>query len=300
MRVDDSGARVPGKGWGEQVLKELAKGVFVKTGYASGNVGLILTGQGALLVDTPMLPRDAREWQYGMPQLGVASIYGIVNTDYHPEHFLGNALFMPTRILGHELAVKQIVKYKSATPEQFGAFFREEYPGLASEVGHTEVYIPEICVSDCVTLYMGDRRIEVLYLPGHTPGSLGVYLPEEHILFAGEDIVSNEHPVMAQANSLAWLDTLTLIQGMDVEHIVPANGEVCGKEVLGPLTEYITEMRRRVTDLFHSGASRRECVDKVGMLDYFPVPEEQSVRIRRRRRENVERVYAEIRMAQGH
>lgn len=280
------------------MLKELAEDVYVETGFESGNVGLIRSSRGALLIDTPMLPSDARQWRQDLLQLGMTEIYGIVNTDYHPEHVLGNAFFMPTRIWGHELSIKQINKYKASLTDQLSALPRED-PQLIEEINQVEVYFPEICVGDRATLYIDERVIEIVHLPGHTPASLGVYLPKERILFAGDNIVQGEHPIMSQANSLAWLATLERIRSWNVKIIVPSSGQVCGPEAIDPLAEYIAEMRRRVMELFQSGASRRECVDKVGMLEFFPIPEAQAVHLRRRRRENVERVYTEIRTAKA-
>lgn len=279
------------------MLRELAAGVFVETGYEGGNVGVIRTERGGLLIDTPMLPRDARDWREKLYDLDVDEIYAIVNTDYHPEHFIGNAFFMPTRIWGHEQSAKPISKYKTSVLEQLSAAYRESDPVLADEIAQIEIYEPELEVEDRVTLYLGEDQIEILYLDGHTPASLGVYLPKDRILFAGDSIVNNEHPVMADANSLAWIETLERIRAMDVEVLVPGSGEPTGKESVERLEEYIREMRRRVTELYQSGASRRECVEKVGMLDFYPVPEDQVARIKRRRRESIERVYAEIRTA---
>jgi cyclase len=280
------------------VLKELKPGIYVETSFEGGNVGLILCQRGAVLVDTPMLPSDARRWQATLRQLGASKIYGIVNTDYHPEHFLGNTFFMPARVFGHELGARQVTRYRGSFLEQISSAYRESNPQLAEEISHIEIHGPELCVADHTTLHMGDRHIEILHLNGHTPASLAVYLPDERVLFAGDNIVYNEHPVMSQANSLAWLASLDEIRRLAIEVIVPGSGNVCSTEVISPLAAYIAEMRHRVSDLFQTGASRRECVDKVGMLDFFPISEEQAARMKRRRRENVERVYAEIRMAQ--
>jgi len=279
-------------------LQELAPGVFLETGYEGGNVGAILTERGALLVDAPMLPLEARAWRSVVAGLDSGVIYGVVNTDYHPEHFLGNAALMPTRVWGHEAAARQIARYKTSTLDQVASAFRKERPALAEEIAQIEIYPPELTVGDRVMLHLGDREVQVLHLPGHTPASLGVYLPAERILFAGDNIVNNEHPTMVHANTLAWIDTLHRIQGMEVDLLVPGAGEPCGKETIEGMIAYITEMRRRVAELFASGASRRDAVDKVGMLEYYPVPESQAARIKRRRRENVERVYTEIRSAQ--
>lgn len=279
------------------MLTELQPGIYVETGFEGGNIGLIMTAHGALLIDTPMLPPDARAWSWVLCDLQVTHIYGIVNTDHHLERILGNAQFMPTRLWGHESAIKQIAKLRSSGLEQLSSAYGEADPHLADELHQVELYDPELCVSDRATLHL-DRRIEIHYLNGHTTASLAVYLPEERILFAGDNVVCNEHPVLAQANSAAWLQSLKRIQDMEIDTIVPGRGGPCGKEALEPLAAYISEMRRRVAELYAGGASRRECVDKVGMLDFFAFPEDQAARVKRRRRESIERIYAEIRTAQ--
>ncbi|MHB1293618.1 MAG: MBL fold metallo-hydrolase [Anaerolineae bacterium] len=280
------------------MAKEIANGVFVASGYEGGNSGAILTEKGALLVDTPMLPQDAREWHWTVTQLGGGVIYGIVNTDYHLEHILGNAVFMPTRIIGHEYSVRQIAKYKSAAVEEASGALAEEDRLPIAEATDPALFAPELTVEDRLTLYMGDRRVEVLFLNGHTPASIGVYLPAERVLFAGDNVVCNDYPVMAQANSLAWIETLERMKGMDLDVIVPGLGEPCGPETLDPLIDYIIEARQRVADLFHVGASRRETVDRIDMQDHFPIPDGMAAQIKRRRRETVERLYAEIRTAE--
>ena len=279
------------------MLTELDRGVYYESDYAGGNTGLVVSDRGSLLVDVPMLPRDARQWQLTLMQMGGPALYGIANTDYHPAHFLGNAFFLPTRTFGHQLSAKPISKYATSTLEQVSIQYRDTDPAMADEILQVVVQNPEICVEDRLTLHLGDRRVQLLQLDGHTPASLGVYLPEERILFAGDNIIAGEHPTMYHANSLAWLRTLEYVKQMDVETIVPGSGEVCGKQVIDPLYDYIVEMRRRVTELFEKGASRRECVDKVGMLDWFPFPADQAGRVKRRRRGSVERVYTEVRIA---
>jgi cyclase len=279
------------------VLTELKPGVYVETGFEGGNIGMVMTDQGALLIDTPMLPPDARAWSWVLHDLQATRIYGIVNTDHHLERILGNAQFMPTRLWGHESAIKQIAKLRSSGLEQLANAYDEADPRLADELRQVELYDPELCVSDRATLHL-DRRIEIHYLNGHTSASLAIYLPEERILFAGDNLVCNEHPVLAQANSAAWLQSLKRIQNMAVDMIIPGSGDPCGKEAIDPLAAYIAEMRQRVSEMYASGASRRECVDKVGMLDFFVFADEEAARVKRRRRESIERIYAEIRTAQ--
>ncbi len=280
------------------MLEQLAPGVFISRDYWHGNVGLIRSARGALLVDMPMRPWEAEDWVRRLQGEGVGSIFGVVNTDYHPEHMFGNAAIMPTRVIGHDASLKPIEKYRTSGLDRLAEEIGEDDPALAAALADVELFEPEISVDDRVTLHLGDRRVKVIHMEGHTPASLVVYLPEERILFAGDNVMNQEHPALYDANTEAWLRTLRRIRSMDVDVIVPGEGAPCGKEVIAPLIEYITEMRRRTAECFATGASRRDCVEKVGMLDFFPVPEEKAARIRERRRHSVERVYTEIRLAQ--
>jgi cyclase len=278
-----------------RVPEQLADGIYYHRGYSGGNIGLVVTARGAVLIDTPMLPPDARHWQQVITQLGADEIYGIVNTDYHPEHMLGNATFMPARIFGHMLSAKPLARFRNSGLEPLSNQYRDTNLALSDEIMQIDIPDPEIMVADCVTLCLDSREIQILYLEGHTPASLGVYLPTERILFAGDNITHNEHPIMSQCSSQAWIETLARIDAMDVDVIIPASGDPCDKQVIRPLHDYISEMRKRIEELYEKGASRRECVDKIDMLDWFPVPDDQLTRMKRRVRENIEQVYTEFR-----
>jgi len=280
------------------MLEELAPGVFLSRDYWHGNVSFITSERGALLIDMPVRPWEAKDWRHVLRENGVVTFFGLVNTDYHPEHMFGNEAVMPVRTFGHDAALKPIDKYKTSGLDRLVDDLAEDDPTLATGLADIEIFEPEVGVDDRVTLHLGDRQAQVIHMPGHTPASLVVYLPEERILFAGDTVWNREHPAMYDADTLAWIDTLRRMQGMDVDLLVPGEGEPCGKDVLAPLIDYIVEMRERTAECFATGASRRDCVEKVGMLDYFPVAESDTVRIKERRRHSVERVYTEIRLAQ--
>src|SRR5471032_1720162 len=49
-----------------------------------------------------------------------------------------------------------------------------------------EVLPPDDHLQDNYTLHLADTPATVLHTPGHTPGSLCLYLPTEHLLIAGD------------------------------------------------------------------------------------------------------------------
>ncbi|MHB1354794.1 MAG: MBL fold metallo-hydrolase [Anaerolineae bacterium] len=275
-------------------IKEIAEGVYYRE-FEGGNCGAIVEGDTALLIDTPMLPHESRDWRIALQQLGVRNFHSIVSTDYHPEHVLGNAAFMPTCIWGHELTAKQITRYKTSFIDQVNNLAHQIDPQLAEKLNGVDIVSPTMGVEDRVTLFWSSHEVQILLLVGHTPASLGVFLAKESILFAGDNVVVSEPPAMAQADSLAWIHTLEQLEDLAPQTIVPGVGELCSLQCVTKLKQYIGELRSRVTELFQAGASRRECVEKVMLAGYYPVTEDQAVRMRRRLREGVERVYAEVR-----
>ena len=47
---------------------------------------------------------------------------------------------------------------------------------------------PTGLLEEGATLDLGDRRVEVLHLPGHSPGGIGLYDPDAQMLFSGDAI----------------------------------------------------------------------------------------------------------------
>jgi cyclase len=276
---------------------QLASDVYVETGFAGGNCGLVISERGSVLVDTPMLPADCQQWQAQLAAMGLGKVYAIINTDNHLEHMLGNHQFMPARVYSHEESDRPLARYDESTLADLAGDLAANNPSLANALATIRPTRPDISVSDRVTLHLNQVEVEILYLEGHTPASLGICVPGRRILFAGDTVTNNEHPVAQHANSLAWLDTLQRIKEMDIDVIVPGTGEPGGKELVDPLYQYLAEMRRRILELYMQGASRRECVEKVGMLDCFPFPRGQESEIKLRRRHSIERLYTEIRVA---
>ncbi|MCB0092394.1 MAG: hypothetical protein KDE54_31110, partial [Caldilineaceae bacterium] len=81
-------------GLGER--EELAPGIFINTHYRGCTPGFVHTEEGIILVDAPLIPKQAIDWREQIEQQypGDPLLY-IINTDHHRGHALGNQYFMP-------------------------------------------------------------------------------------------------------------------------------------------------------------------------------------------------------------
>jgi cyclase len=276
-------------------MREIAKGVYFEDAYFSGNVGCITTGEGAVLVDSPMLPRDAWAWLKRIASLTKQGIAFLINTDYRVEHVLGNCFFPTTATIAHQAAWTEMQRYDQGFLQRYISRHRQQYPRVDTDLAKARVVLPELTLTTDMTLYKGEQVFRLIYAGGHTPASIMVHLPNERILFAGNVVVTGEHPSLNQANTMKWLHALEIIRKMDgVDIIAPGHGDLCDPSATDLLTDYITTIRERVYEHFTNGYTRRETVDKVKMQDFFDIPPEKRVQMERRIRGSVERVYDEF------
>ena len=280
-------------------MRKIAKGVYFENAYRSGNVGFAVTDDGAVLVDSPMMPSDAWTWLKRIASISRKGIAFLVNTDYHVERVLGNCFF-PTPTIAHQLTWTEMQRYDGSYLQRYFRHQKERYPSITADLSKARIVLPELALSGNMTLYRGGRIFRLIHTGGHTPASIMVLLPKEQVLFAGDVIVNGEHPSLGQADSLEWLHALEMIRGMrDVDIIVPGAGDLCDTVATEALTNYIIEMRERVYEHYEDGCTRRETVDKVKMEGHFGIPPDRQAEIARRIRSSVERVYDEFKRQRG-
>ena len=276
-------------------MRQIAQDTYVETGYRGVNVGFVVTGEGVILVDTPMIPAEARRWREVIAQVTDQEIAYVINTDYRRERILGNQFFSAP-VVAHELAWERMKDYDEAFRQQVIASFRDE-PEVAAELTALRIVAPQVTFTDRMTIYRGGKTIQLIHIGGPTPATSLVYIPEEGVLFAGDVVVNGMHPFMEEADSKQWLRALNYVRRpwIRAEIIVPGRGEVCGKEDTYKLSEYIRHLRSRVRSLYRAGWNKAEVTALITeTMDIFPVAEEEKEQVKRQLKANVERLCEEI------
>jgi cyclase len=276
-------------------MHEIIKGVCYEDAYCSGNVGFVMTDDGAVLIDSPMLPKEAWEWLRKITSIARRGIALLINTDYKVERVLGNCFFPATVNIAHQLAWPEMQRYDEAFLQRYISHYKDCDARTVSDLTKARVVLPELTLTADMTVYKGGRTFRLIHAGGHTPASIMVHLPAERILFSGDVVVNGEHPSLAQANSMRWLHALEVIRRLDdVDVIVPGRGQPCDLAATEALSDYISQMRERVFQCYTDGYTRRETVDRVRMQESFPIPPARREEAERRIRSSVERVYDEF------
>jgi len=279
-------------------MEEIAPGVFVEFGYEGANCGLILTGKGAIVVDTPMIPEEGKDWVAQVAKITDNVLY-VFNTDHHRTHILGNQYFSAP-VLAHELAWKEISSYKDTFIERTKSLFKKQ-PHIQEQFSETRIVKPELTFTGQLIMKKGGRELRFMHLGGHTPATSGLYLPDVNILFTGDLLVVDEHPALGQCSSKEWMAKLDWLKQQTYKAIVPGHGPLCNVEAVEPVRCYIRTMRAKVRSQYKQGRSKAESAVVISqMIDVFPFKSNRKSMIEKRIRAGVSRIYDEMKVFYGH
>ncbi len=220
---------------------ELAPGihnVITEQAPASGvtNTYLIVGTGGAIWVDTGW--DRAGEAQARIDywhRVGRPPLKGIVVTHRHPPHW------------GNAPAIQNVTGAPIISTAAEKAAIEEGMAG--ARVGHE--------VQDGETLGVGDTTIEFVHAPGHTYGSLAVFLRERKALFTGDNVMGTGTSVVnpGEGEIALFLQTMEKFMRYDPAVIYPGQGPVITspQAKLRELIQHRREREEQIVDLLTQG-----------------------------------------------
>jgi cyclase len=237
------------------------------------NPGFLVTDEGVVMVDTPQQPIDAVRWRERLLEFG--PIRYLINTEPHSDHIAGNAYFPGVEVIGqvglqqrYEQAVPQLCSperletMKQADPDSIWLFDHPDYPPNP----------PTRTFTDTLTLRLGNHTIQCLHIPGHTAPQTAVYLPDEGVVFTGDNIFHRVKTFIQEADPWEWLAALERIGELDAAVIVPGHGEPCDRGYLRTQAEVIERWIGAVEDVVRRGLTEEEALRQPAPdVDPYPI-----------------------------
>jgi cyclase len=267
-------------------VQQITNNVFVETGVHGCNHGFVITTGGIVMIDSPQMPSDALVWRDAMREKG--EIRYLINTEPHRDHVTGN-FFFPGTVISHE-GTRQALSNVSV--DAIMDPIRELDPaGLPLMEGYI-LKKPSITFATELFLYVGQHTFQLIHLPGHTASEIAVHIPEERVVFTGDNVFCNVQTYLNRAYPDEWLRSLARIGDLDVDVIVPGHGDICDKRYLAEQASFIREWMAAVGEAIRQGLSKEEAQTRISFCDRYPPGMGKSdARGREVQRMNVERLY---------
>jgi cyclase len=237
-------------------LEEVAEGVFFATGngalYTMSNALIIEREDDVVVVDSHITPAAGRALVDSIRVVTNKPITTVINSHFHYDHANGVPAFGPdVQIIGHEYtrakltgdpmneqtfqsSLRRFDNTVADLQERVANASAGERGELQTQLEFWQAHVkaqqeidpvpPNVSVSDRMTLFRGGREIQIHFFGrAHTGGDIGIYLPEEKILFTG-DMLLGGISYLGDGYVSEWADTLQRLKQLDFDLVLPGHG----------------------------------------------------------------------------
>jgi glyoxylase-like metal-dependent hydrolase (beta-lactamase superfamily II) len=273
-------------------MKHISPNVYIEDRFSvppppnnrGANLGFVTTSEGIVLIDPPMLPTDAVKWRDEIAKRG--EVRYIINTDQHVDHISGNSFF-PGTAISHEEVIREVftglgtgvcgserIEEVLANGLDAVGYLRllvgERDPEGLALLEDFQLKAPAITFSERLNLYVGEHTFELMHLPGHTQSQIGVYIPQEKVFFAGDNVTVGTQPSLANCLPLEWVKSMEKIEAVDIDVVVPGHGTVSDRSGVRECHLFLQRCIDMVTEAIERGMSKEEAADTISFEAFSP------------------------------
>ncbi len=249
-------------------------------GWGWSNAGLIADGDESLIVDTLFdedLTLEMLDSMKSAEPKGMKNIKALINSHSNGDHCNGNNCVDTDEVVSSEATLEEM---SHESPEMMAALLKQ-----APEMGTLGKYflecfgsfnfegvtkrLPNITFTGKTQRQVGDKIVELIEVgPAHTNGDVLVHVPSDKVVFTGDILFIEGHPILWAGPVKNWINACDRIISMEVDFVVPGHGPVTDNRGVKAVRDYLiyidTESRKR----FESGMSALETAKEID-LDLF-------------------------------
>jgi len=228
-------------GVGNPQIQEIAPGVFTITKLVhffadiGVNAGIIKTPESVIFIDAGMSAHSgAFLWKFAEERMkGTEDLY-LILTHKDTDHCFGMNEIKKhgATVIAHEHSAGVIDAERDLSENAIARRVRKKYKS-DDVLGNILLSIPDQVITKDTNLDLGEE-IQILSVPGHTPGDIAVYHPRSKVLFAGDAILEGMDPYIRpdSINISTWIRNLERLKDLDIEWVVPGHGAISKSDII--------------------------------------------------------------------
>ena len=190
--------------------------VFTSELYVQVTAGVVVTSEGAVIIDTLLYPEETLQIKQFVTQRLNLPVKYVVNTHHHADHTTGTHLFDGAKVISHKLCHEIL--------DTRGRESLARSKANSTDFDAVELVLPNIVFDDKMTLSVGNKTFHFSHMPGHSDDSIVVWVEEDNVLFAADTVMPI--PYFVDGSYDDFLASLEQISGQSYECIVQGHGEV--------------------------------------------------------------------------
>ena len=246
-------------------------------GWGWSNAGLIVDGDESLIVDTLFDEKLTQEMLESMKKaepLGMKNIHALINTHSNGDHCNGNSCVETKEIICSQATLEEM---SHESPEMMAALIKQ-----APEMGALGKYfldcfgsfnfegvtkkLPNTTFSGQTQRQVGDKVVELIEVgPAHTNGDVLVHVPSDKVVFTGDILFIEGHPILWAGPVENWINACDRIIAMEVDFVVPGHGPVTDNRGVRAVRDYLVYIDAESRKRFESGMSAIEAAKDIDL-----------------------------------
>ena len=296
----------------EEVIS-VTENVYTAVGYDVSNISMVLGQDGYILIDGGSNPRSAAKIKAEFAKITSLPLKAIIVTHGHGDHAKGVATYVDGQDVdiwamqnfGHEgeFSAKAGVNFPQRPLRQAGFALPKQQrinngvapamymvkPVPAKENSKDKKEIKTVYTSNLKpnqllnepfkAINIAGIEIELYHAPGETDDQLFVWLPQEKVVFSGDNFYKSWPNLYAIRGTeyrdvYDWINSLSLMISKEANHLVgghtrPVLGKEMVKEILTDYRDAIKFVFEKTVQGINQGMTPDELVDYVQLPEHF-------------------------------
>jgi len=218
---------------------------------AGGNVGVLRTDHGAVIVDTMTFAMQGRRIRELAERIGGGPTQLVINTHYHQDHTHGNPGF----------AGGTAVISTQRTRDYLDFFDSEYWSGDRAE------NLPSQTFDERETLQIGAKTISLVFPGrGHTGGDLVALFVEDRVLHTGDLFFNQRYPridLPAGGSLREWIATIDRVLELEFDRVIPGHGPVSDRAGLVRFQDFLRDVWDQTRSAVADGMTLEEALSTI-------------------------------------
>lgn len=250
-------------------FRKIKDGIYVQSAReANSNAGIIVTSEGVVLVDSGHNPIDSRAVMDAVKKLTPLPVRFLIDTEVHGDHTTGHYVFSPPAVIINHTGAGEAMR-QGFVPERIPNLIRQFPENAAASTGYRLVP-PQIEYRDKMTLHVGERTIEVLYLKNvHSEADSAVWLPQERVLFSASVAIPNSVNILRPFVTIPdMLSAMRMLKALNPEIVIPGHGSPGTTKIFDDSERYYALLLERVGAMARAGKTLDQIKGELKMPEY--------------------------------
>ncbi len=209
--------------------------VFRSELYAQVTAGVVITEDGAVVIDTLLYPEETRRMKRYVEEGMGSQVRYVINTHFHADHSTGTCFFPDAQVVSHRLCREMLATRGRESLKRMQA--------SASEFGQVRLALPNITFERELRLRLGGSNFLLRPSPGHSPDSITCLVEEAEVLFAADTLMPV--PYFVDGSFEDFVESLKALLDKEYENVVQGHGDIILRgEVQGKIQSDLAYLSR--------------------------------------------------------